>query len=134
MAETIGLIGAGSMGGPIGANLLAHGHALVVHDIDAAAVGRLTAAGARSVVSAREVADSAPEVLVCLPSLEAIRTVALGPRGLVEGTTLQTFVNFSTTGPAFVREIAAALARSKVTVLDCPITGGAARAAEGTLS
>jgi 3-hydroxyisobutyrate dehydrogenase-like beta-hydroxyacid dehydrogenase len=134
MSQTIGLIGAGSMGGPIGANLLAHGHVLVVHDIDAAAVRRLTAAGARSVASPREVAASASEVLVCLPSLEAIRTVTLGPQGLLEGTTLKTFVNFSTTGPAFVREIAAALARSKVTMLDCPITGGAARAAEGTLS
>jgi 3-hydroxyisobutyrate dehydrogenase-like beta-hydroxyacid dehydrogenase len=94
MAQAIGLIGAGSMGGPIGANLLARGHVLVVHDIDAAAVGRLTAAGARSVASPREVADSASEVLVCLPSLEAIRTVTLRPEGLLEGTTLQTLVNF----------------------------------------
>jgi 3-hydroxyisobutyrate dehydrogenase-like beta-hydroxyacid dehydrogenase len=72
-------------------------------------------------------------VFLCLPTLEALRQVTLGADGLCDGDALQTCVNLSTAGPAFVREMAGALA-PRVTLMDCPITGGAAAARSGSLS
>ena len=46
MAGKVGFIGLGAMGGPMAANLVKHGFALVVHDIDPAKVERLRALGA----------------------------------------------------------------------------------------
>jgi 3-hydroxyisobutyrate dehydrogenase-like beta-hydroxyacid dehydrogenase len=127
--EVIGFIGTGSMGRPIASRLLEHGCRLLVHDVDRAAIRGLGEAAQ----SAREVAARATVVFLCLPTLEALRDVTLGPEGLSSGDALATCVNLSTAGPAFVREIASTLPE-RITFLDCPITGGAAAARAGTLS
>lgn len=134
MKSAIGFIGTGSMGAPIAGQFLARSHPLLVHDINAAAVQALVAGGARAAASPRDVADHAEVVFICLPSLEAIREVALGSEGLCRGSTIKTCVNCSTVGPEFVRDIARGLDPAHVVVLDCPITGGAAAARNGSLS
>lgn len=134
MATQVGFIGAGSMGGPVAANLLKHGHSLMVHDVDAAAIERLKALGAEAAPSPRAVASGAAIVFLCLPTLEALREVALGSEGLCQGTEIKICVNFSTAGPAFVRELAQQLRASGITLIDCPITGGAAGARDASLS
>ena len=48
MAETIGFVGVGNMGGPMVTRLLAAGHSLVVYDVSAEAVAPLVARGARA--------------------------------------------------------------------------------------
>jgi 2-hydroxy-3-oxopropionate reductase len=130
----LGFVGAGSMGGPIAANLLKRGHPLLVCDSDQAATQRLVAAGAEAASSPGAVAARAGIVFLCLPTLEAIREVALGREGLSQGTAIKTCVNLSTTGPSFVQELAQGLAQAGITLMDCPITGGAAAARDGSLS
>ncbi len=122
------------MGGPIAANLLKHGHALLICDINQTAVQSLVAQGAQVAVTPREVASRAETVFICLPTLEAIREVTLGGDGLVHGGQLKTCVNFSTAGPELVREIAQGCAAARITLVDCPITGGASGARDGSLS
>ena len=134
MTSSLGFIGAGSMGGPIAANLLKRGHRVCVHDIDEVAIGRAVSAGAYAAASSAAVTDDARVVFLCLPTLEALREVALGPDGLCRAAAAKTCVNLSTGGPSVVREIAAGLQAAGITLLDCPITGGAAAAREGTLS
>src|SRR5262245_54381508 len=56
MAETIGFIGLGAMGGGMAANLLKAGFALVVNDIDSARVAALVARGAQAAATAADVA------------------------------------------------------------------------------
>ncbi len=130
---SLGFIGTGSMGAPIAASYLASDHPLLVYDVDRAAMQPLVEKGARAALSPRDVASRAEVVFLCLPTLDAIREVVLGSEGLRHGAGIRTCVNFSTVGPAFVREIAQALP-ARITLMDCPITGGAAAARNGSLS
>lgn len=133
MKTTLGFIGTGSMGAPIAASFLARGYPLLVYDVDQAAMKTLAGSGAEVALSPRDVATRADVVCFCLPTLESIREVTLGAEGLCHGTRISTCVNFSTAGPAFLREIARGLP-PRVTLMDCPITGGAAAARNGSLS
>lgn len=134
MSVPIGFIGVGSMGDPIARNLLKRGHALLVHDINGAAVQSLVAVGAAAASSPREVASRAEVVFLCLPTLEAIREATLGDEGLRHGGRTRTCVNCSTAGPGLVREIAQGLLPAGITLMDCPITGGAEAARDASLS
>ena len=133
MKTTIGFVGTGSMGGPIAANFLAHGYPLLVYDVERGATQPLVVKGAQAAISPRDVASRAEVVFLCLPTLESIREVTLGSEGLRHGAGIKTCVNFSTVGPAFVREIVQGLP-AHITFMDCPITGGAAAARNGSLS
>lgn len=133
MKTTIGFVGTGSMGAPIAANFLARGYPLLVHDVNPAAVQPLVAGGAGVASSPRDMASRAEVVFLCLPTLDSIREATLGSDGLRHGAGIRTCVNCSTTGPAFVREIVQGLP-ARITLMDCPITGGAAAARNGSLS
>ena len=133
-APRIGFVGIGAMGVPIAEALLDAGHLLTVFDARAEAVEPLVARGAHSCTSAAEVADEAATVLVSLPTPEAVRAVLLGPRGLVEGGALRTFVDLSTTGAIMAEELAAALAGTAVAYVDAPVSGGVAGARARTLA
>jgi UDP-N-acetylmuramoylalanine-D-glutamate ligase len=64
MQEKIGFIGLGAMGAPMVQRLLDAGHRVVVHDLDAGAVGNSTAAGAQAAGSPMQVAAEAEIVMV----------------------------------------------------------------------
>ena len=129
MTQTIGFMGA-----PIAANFLKQGHALLVYDINAAAVQSLIEKGAQAATSASDIAARAEVVFICLPTLETLRDATLGSEGLLHGSKVKTCVNFSTAGPEVIREVAQALGAAGITLMDCPITGGALAARDGTLS
>ena len=73
-----GFIGLGHMGGAMARRLLHAGPALVVHDLDPAAVQALAGLGAQGAASAREVADRTEIVFLSLPSVQASQAVAAG--------------------------------------------------------
>jgi 3-hydroxyisobutyrate dehydrogenase-like beta-hydroxyacid dehydrogenase len=131
MASLTGFVGVGHMGGAMARRLVAAGHSLVVHDLDATACEALVARGARAAGSAREVAEQAAVVFLCLPSIEATRAVAAGLAG---GSALRVVVETSTVGPASVRELAERMAQHGVQVVDAPVSGGPRGAEAGTLS
>jgi 3-hydroxyisobutyrate dehydrogenase-like beta-hydroxyacid dehydrogenase len=114
--------------------LFAAGHALVVHDARAAAIDALAGDGVAAAGSPAEVADRAQIVLVSLPTPEVVRTVALGPEGLVHGGAIRTYVDLSTTGQAVAAEVAVALAERGIATLDAPVSGGVRGATQGTLA
>jgi 3-hydroxyisobutyrate dehydrogenase-like beta-hydroxyacid dehydrogenase len=134
MTETLGFVGLGAMGAPMVRRLLAAGHRVLAHDIDAKALAAAVSAGAEARPSAAAVAGEAATVLVSLPTPAAVRAVALGPGGLVEGGVLRTYVDLSTTGARMAQEVAAGLAPGGVVALDAPVSGGIAGAEAGTLS
>jgi 3-hydroxyisobutyrate dehydrogenase-like beta-hydroxyacid dehydrogenase len=131
MSSTTGFIGLGHMGGAMARRLLAAGHPLVVYDVDTAAREALASRGAQAASSAREVADRAGVVFLCLPSFEAAREVAGQIAG---GTALKVVVETSTVGPAAVRSLARRMAPHEVAVIDAPVSGGPRGAEAGTLS
>ncbi|MDP6705987.1 MAG: NAD(P)-dependent oxidoreductase [Alphaproteobacteria bacterium] len=134
MNTKLGWIGTGHMGQPMAGRLMDAGHALVVHDIDEAAMAPLLARQAQPAASAREVADEAEIVFVSLPNNDAIREVVLGAGGVHEGGRVRTYVSTCTTGSPFAIELAEALTEKGIATVEAPISGGPPGAVAGTLS
>lgn len=129
----IGFVGLGAMGRPMTINLADAGHELVVCDTDDTRTAILAQRGATVASTAKEAADEADVVLACLPSLAAAEAVALGEGGVAGGGRAKAFVNMGTTGSAYSRKVAEALAASGKAFLDAPISGGPPGAEAGTL-
>ena len=132
-SDAIGFIGLGAMGAPMARHLARLGYRLLVHDVNPRAVQSVVECGARAVASAKAIASEARLVFTCLPSLEALREVALGNDGLHAGRTITTYVDLSTTGANFAREMAGALRQHGIMMLDSPITGNVVTAGNGKL-
>lgn len=129
-----GFLGVGNMGQPMAGKIMDAGHGLTVFDLSDAAMAPLLARQARRAESPKDLADRCETVFVSLPTLAAFRAVAFGDNGLIAGKAMKILVNTCTIGVPFVKEIEAAMAARGVTVVDCPISGGPAGAAAGTLS
>jgi len=130
----LGFIGLGAMGHPMASRLLERNHAVTVLDLDPAVVQKLATRGAEVGRSPADVADRAEIVFTCLPSLASAREVACGTDGIAHGKAARIYVNLSTLGSPLVKEIAAELAARNIVTLDAPITGGAPKARDGTLT
>jgi 3-hydroxyisobutyrate dehydrogenase-like beta-hydroxyacid dehydrogenase len=134
MAEDLGLVGVGRMGGPMAGRLIDAGHRLTLFDTNAQAMEPLLARGAELARSPRDLADRVETVFASLPTPDIVREVALGATGLVHGTRLRTFIDLSTTGPRTTTAVAEALGAKGVAMVDAPVSGGVAGARAGTLA
>jgi 3-hydroxyisobutyrate dehydrogenase len=133
MAE-LGFIGLGIMGSRMAARLVAAGHALVVHDVNEAAVAELVAKGAVAARSPAEVASCSDVVLLSLPKPEIVEAVLTGANGVIEGQRATTVIDTSTTGSQVIARAAPLLAAKGMTLIDAPVSGGVPGAANGTLT
>lgn len=135
MTGAVALIGAGAMGGAIGARFCATGHALTVFDLDAARVSALVAQGARAAASAAEAARGADVVILSLNSPRIVETAVFGPGGVADGAAQGTLViDMSSIDPAATRDLAARAAEKGLGWVDAPLSGGAPKAATGELT
>jgi 3-hydroxyisobutyrate dehydrogenase-like beta-hydroxyacid dehydrogenase len=132
--QQLGFVGLGSIGFPIMGHLVKSGLRVHVFDIDPGAVDRAAQLGAIKRTSAKEVADYADTVFVCLPTPEAAQAAVLDKDGIIEGAQIKSYIDHSTVGPAKAREICERLRSRKISVLDAPIAGGVAGAQAGELS
>ena len=131
MSIRTGFIGLGHMGAALAARLHAAGHSLVGYDREPQARSAAAAHGIAVADSVHAVGEAAEVVFLCLPSVAASREVAAE---LAQGRALQVLVETSTVGPQAVRELAAAMARRGVALVDAPVSGGPRGARAGTLS
>jgi 3-hydroxyisobutyrate dehydrogenase-like beta-hydroxyacid dehydrogenase len=135
MADLLGFVGVGRMGGPMANRLLDAGYRLCVYDVSDEATGPLVARGAELAASPAEVGSMAETVFISLPTPDVVREVALGGNGgLINGSTLHTVIDLSTTGPGVTTEVAAKLAERKIAWVDSPVSGGVSGAKAGTLA
>lgn len=135
MSLKIGFIGLGIMGKPMSKNLLKAGYSLVVSDLNQVTVGELVLAGATSAATPKEVAEQVDVVITMLPNSPHVKTVVLGPNGVIEGANKDTIViDMSSIAPLASREIATELAKKGIAMLDAPVSGGEPKAIDGTLS
>lgn len=132
--RTLGFVGVGVMGNPIGKHLIARGHELIVYDTRADAVAAMVAAGATAAASAVDVANRAPVVFTSLPSPAVFTQVMLGAGGLLEGKAVKVVVDLSTVGSRATSQAAAGLLDKGIDLVDAPVSGGAAGAQKGTLA
>jgi 3-hydroxyisobutyrate dehydrogenase-like beta-hydroxyacid dehydrogenase len=124
VAEPVGLIGLGNMGGRIARRLAAAGYEVVGFDVDPSRGG--TAA------SGRDVARRAEVVLLSLPDSTVVEPVVRELAETVEPG--RVIVDLSTSSPASTVELHALLGARDVAFLDAGISGGAAGAEAGTLT
>lgn len=132
--EMLGFIGLGRMGGLMSSRLLDAGYSLCVFDTNPQAMKPLVARGAKQASSAAEVASVAKTVLISLPTPNVVQAVSLGENGIIHGSSVNTLIDLSTTGPGIAKVVAHGLAERKITFVDCPVSGGLAGAAKGTLA
>jgi 3-hydroxyisobutyrate dehydrogenase len=129
-----GFIGLGNIGLPMAKRLPAAGLPTSVLDLARERVEELVAAGAKAAGSPRELASASDVVGVCVRDDDDVRAVLLGPDGVLAGAAPGTLVAIhSTVQPETVIALAEQAAPD-VAVIDACITGGAAAAAQGTLT
>ncbi len=134
MAEHLGFIGVGRMGGPMAGRLIDAGQKLTIFDTSRAAMAPLIARGAVVAASARELAAAVETVIVSLPTPDIVREVALGENGIAAGDRVRTVIDLSTTGPRMTQAIAASLKAKGIALIDSPVSGGVSGAQKGTLA
>jgi len=131
----VGFIGLGIMGEPMAENLLKEGFPLTVYNRTQQKAAGLKTAGARVADSPREVAAEAEIIITIVSDTPDVRSVVLGPNGVIEGVRAGSIViDMSTISPQVTRDIAATLKAKGVQMLDAPVSGGQKGAIEGTLS
>ena len=132
--KMLGFIGVGRMGSHMARRLVEAGHKVVVYDADARALQQATAKGASAAHSPADVASQADIVMTSLPTPDIVKTVAVGPKGIIEGTKAKIFIDLSTTGPRMAAEIAQGLGPKGIVAVDAPVSGGPAGAEKGTVA
>ncbi len=131
----VSVIGVGNMGGGMAANLLTRGWTVEVCDIDLAKVEAQQLLGALALESPAQAAMNASAHIVCVVDAAQTDDVLFGPDGLAQR--LQpghTVMLCPTLAPEDVEAFAARLAVIGVHTLDAPMSGGPARARDGSMS
>lgn len=130
--KTIGLVGLGRMGLGLAEQLTSKGYQMVGYDVAPAAGERLAALGGQAVTDPAELPGLAEVIfLFVLDGGQVLTAVdkllpACGPASAI--------VCLSTIRKSDLEEAARRAADRGVGFLDCPVTGGPARAADGTMA
>ncbi len=131
----VGIVGVGNMGGGMAQNLLARGWPVQVHDIDADRSRFISSFGALALASPAQTAINSVVTIVCVVDAVQTREVLFGTDGIVAGMPLGgTVMLCPTLAPQSVEEFAAQLRAAGLNTIDAPMSGGPARAADGSMS
>ena len=131
MEPRVGFLGLGVMGLPMAEHLAAAGYSLTVYDINSTPLNRLKTArpGISVVGSPKEVAAASDIVITMLPSGREVRDVVFRDGGLLEGFGRGSLLlDTSSSEPWYTQEIATALERIGVAMVDAPVSGAEAGA------
>ncbi len=142
MKRTVQIIGVGNMGAAMAQRLLGLGWQVAVHDLDAAKVEFLRQKGAiAGVVSAQAaIKNIAIEhipsaTIVCVVNAAQVHEALFGADGAAQHMPAGHCVLLCPTiGPADVQATAQRLAQQGVHCIDAPMSGGPARAQDGSMS
>jgi L-threonate 2-dehydrogenase len=131
----VGFVGIGNMGFAMAARLCEQGWTVGVRDIDTRRESDAAALGATPYASAAALAERSDALVVVVVDAAQTDEVLFGADGaaaaLRPGTTV---LLCPTIGPADVERVAARLAERGVGAIDAPMSGGPARARDGTMS
>jgi 3-hydroxyisobutyrate dehydrogenase-like beta-hydroxyacid dehydrogenase len=132
---TVGVIGLGEMGLPMAQRLRGAGFPVLGYDVREEAGRGLAAAGGEMLASAGDVAARSDVTIIMVRTPAQAESVVLGGGGVLErarhGTLL---IVMSTVGVPCMRRLADAARQQGLRFLDAPVSGGRARAEDGTLT
>ena len=131
--RSVGFIGIGNMGWPMAANLVKAGFAVTVADTRP---GRATSfaaeVGGRGALSNHDAASGADALITMLPtSSHVAKALREASPALTSGAMV---IEMSSGVPSMTQALTADLRERGVTLVDCPVSGGVARAVTGELS
>ena len=122
------------MGGPMVRRLLDAGYKVTIFDTSEAFTSPQVALGAEKVDSTAAVASAAEIMIASLPTPPIVESVALGAKGIIEGSKVKIFIDVSTTGSVYAKKVAAGLAGMGINAVVAPVSGGITGAEKGTLA
>ncbi|MDX6256433.1 MAG: 2-hydroxymethylglutarate dehydrogenase [Frankiales bacterium] len=132
--QPVGFVGLGTLGMAMASRLVSAGHVVFVHNRTQARSHPMAQLGAIVLDSPAEVARQSRYVFSCLSDTDAVRSVYLGPAGLLSGATPgQVFTEHGTFAPELARTLARKMTAVGAAFLDAPVTGGPQGASAGSL-
>jgi putative dehydrogenase len=135
MKPLISIVGIGNMGLGLALRLLELGYPVGVHDLDAAREHIARQQGATVYADAAAAALDRALLIVAVVDATQTQQVLFGERGAVHGLARgATVMLCPTLAPQTIEQCAATLAGRGVHCLDAPMSGGPARARDGTMS
>jgi 3-hydroxyisobutyrate dehydrogenase len=135
-SRSVGFIGVGNMGGAMAERLCELGWTVGVRDIEPAREAECVRAGAVAHATPAALAAAHPVVIVAVVDAAQCDAVLFGTDGLVQGApgAGACVVLCPTLGPASTEAIAARLGERGIGCIDAPMSGGPARARDGSMS
>lgn len=135
MSENVAILGLGTMGGGMAANLLKAGFSLTAYNRTAAKAEALVKDGARLASTPAEAVKGASIVIGMLADDTASREVWAGRDGVLEGVQQGAIlIESSTVSPVWIAELAQLVSGHGAELLDAPVTGSRMQAAAGQLT
>lgn len=135
MTEKVALIGAGAMGGAIGARLVETGNTVAVFDLNKDMVQQLVDKGAVAASSAADAAAQSDYVITSLNAPRIVDIAVFGDGGVAEGAKEGTvIIDMSSIDPEATKTLAAKAAERGLRWVDSPLSGGAPKALIGALT
>lgn len=134
--SVVGFVGVGNMGWPMASNLLRAGWQVIVYDQDEERrEGFAVEHGCRSAAAPSDFAD-ADYLVTMLPTGQIVRDVLLEWSGGIASSLGSgcLVIDMSSSDPSGTRELGGELTRRRLTLVDAPVSGGVAKATDGTLS
>ena len=123
------------MGGGMAANLLSKGWQVLVSDIDPQKVENWVSKGALNQSIHARLAPDLVAIIICVVDAAQTEDVLFGDQGLAHGLQPgQTVILCPTILPQEVESFSRRLAERGIHMVDAPMSGGPARAADGTMS
>ena len=133
MADKIGFIGLGNMGGPMARRLAAAGYDVMAYDINPDALDAAVDAGCTAGNDANQCARHGDLLMTSLPRPDHVQAVMVDGGALHELTSGNIWVDLTTNRKEFVIDLAGSTPDG-VTVVDSPVTGAVDGARNGTLT
>ena len=134
----IGFCGLGAMGFGMATHLVKQGYSVTGFDVWGPSVERFAAAGGTPSTSLAESARDKPFYIVMVASAQQAQPALFGDDGIVsalpQGATLLLTSTVPSSYAASVERELKEVGRGDVFFIDAPVSGGAGRAADGTLS
>ena len=130
----IGFIGLGIMGSRMALNLLDSGHELTINNRTREKAKTLLEKGALWAESPIELAPKVDILITMLSTPQAVKEVATGEKGFLEGLPKGAlWINCTTVDPDFARQMASLAKAKNIGYLDAPVAGTKGPAANGEL-
>ncbi|HXW54123.1 MAG TPA: NAD(P)-dependent oxidoreductase [Candidatus Cybelea sp.] len=134
MKPTVGLIGLGLMGKPMGRNLLKAGFPLNVWNRTSERANDLIGDGAKLAASPRQVAAESDVLITIVSDPPAVEQVLWGENGAFDALGRGSlYIDSSTVSPELARRVGRDCAARDIDYLDAPVTGGTWGAEKGEL-